>query len=599
MLSLRLPLTTLLACTVSLTLLAAGGRAEAPVRLLPQTGAEPAVAVVLQEVVVLRVRGPGAALRAAEVVRRLGALVAAGGPYTVAVRPRPGAADLLVNERHLVTADGELARLNRTTPEALAAQWAARLQQALARNTVRLFPPLLRLSPGERASVSVQAFLPGAVRLGPFDRRIASVRVEGGTVVVEARAVGSTVVPVAVGGGRVLLPVVVRPLAGTIPEEVTVRVSGDLTDAALIREAVRRRIDQVVRRGPGATLAVGPFPSLEGMAADADRVELAVPVVVRSPYALPVDGVARVVVLRERVQVADPALLLVSNRPEVVDADGILFSEAVDARHPIRLLYHHMNGTPARPRILSVMLWNRSTQPSEMLLISGLAGPSPDSLFVGHAAAARFLRNLAAGRGYVLEVPPNSAYAFTVQTMAPRQLVSGILQLQLLRGEELEVRVQVRLPWLLEGTVPLPVYQVAYPHPRGVFPLPTVTVHRRVELGGPVPLVDLGAAAGLQDVRTAEPLVGDYGVVYRLLLTVAGGPTEVQAELVAVAAGGPARGTFLVDGRPVEIAIYRPGEERVLGTLTVPAGQSVQVGVVTMPAAGSYYPVRLLLRPKE
>ncbi len=592
-------LAAILACTASFTLLAAAGRAQGPVHLVREAGAEPAVAVVVQETVVLRMRGPGAAQRAAEVVRRLGALVAAGGPFTVAVRPLPGAAELTVNGRLLVGVDAELGRLNRTTPEALAAQWAARLQQALARNTVRLVPPLLRLSPGQTARVAVLASLPGTVTLGPFDGRIAAARVAGGAVVVEARASGSTVVPVAVGGGRALLPVVVRPPAGAIPQAVTVRVSGDLTDGALIREAVRRRIDQMVHRGPGATLEVGPFPSLEGIAAEADRVELAVPVAIRSPYALPVDGVARVVVLRERVQVVDPALLLVSNRPEVVDADGILFSEVVDARHPIRLLYHHMNGTPARPRILSVLLWNRSSQPAEMLLISGLAGPSPDPLFVGHAAAARFLQNLAAGRGYVLEVPPNSGYAFAVQTMAPRQLVSGVLQLQLLRGEELEVRVQIRLPWLLEGTVPLPVYQAAYPHPRGVFPSPTVTVHRLVELRGPTPLVDLGAAAGLQDVRTGEPLVGDYGVVYRLLLTVAGGPAEVQADLVAAAAGGPARGMFLVDGRPVELATYRPGEERVLTTLTVPAGQNVRVSVVTMPAAGSYYPVRLLLRPRE
>jgi len=595
----RLRLATVLTCTVSLTLLAGVGRAEGPVRIVREAAPDPAVAVVVQEVVVLRMRGPEATRRAAEVVRRLGELVGAGEPLRVAVRARSGAADLLVNERHLVTADQELARLNLTTPEALAAQWAARLAQALARNTVRLIPPLLRLSPGQSSTVTVQASLPGAVTLGPFDGRVAAARVAGGTVVVEARAGGSTVVPVAVGSGRALLPVVVRPLAGTIPEAVTVRVSGDLTDGALIREAVRRRIDQVVRREPGAVLAVGPFPPLDGIASETDRLELALRVAVRSPYALPVDGVARVAVVREKVQVADPALLLISNRPEVVDADGILFSEVVDARHPIRLLYHHMNGTPARPRILSVLLRNRSSHPAEMLLISGLAGPSSDPLFVGHAATSRFLQNLAAGRGYVMEVPPNSDYSFAAQTMAPRQMVSGILQLQLLRGEELEVRVQIRLPWLLEGTVPLPVYQVAYPHPRGVFPYPTVTIHRQVELRGAVPLVELGAAAGLRDVRTGEALVGDYGVVYRLLLTVAGGPTDAQADLVAVAAGGVARGVFLVDGRPVEIAIYRPGEERVLGTLSVPAGQSVQVQVVTMPAAGSYYPVRLLLRPRE
>jgi hypothetical protein len=61
---------------------------------------------------------------------------------------------------------------------------------------------------------------------------------------------------------------------------------------------------------------------------------------------------------------------------------------------------------------------------------------------------------------------------------------------------------------------------------------------------------------------------------------------------------GPARGAFLIDGRLVEVS-FRPNDERVLWTLTIPAGQAVQVQVVTMPAAGSNYPVRLTLRPRE
>ncbi len=593
--------TAALALVLAIGPVVAPAAGASPLRVHAQAGPPPVASVVVQEVPVLRLRGLDAERRAAEVVRRLSAVVAQSpAAFVVTLRTRPEATDLLLNDQHIVTADATQARFNQTTAEALAAQWAERLRQALARNTVTLTPDLLRLYPGQTATVTVSAFLRGPVTLGPFDERIAAARVVGSAVVVEARTGGSTAVPVIVAGGRALLPVVVRRAAGAIPETLTVRVTGDLANAAVVREAVQRRVDQAVAREPGATVTIGPLPPFDGITPDANQLELAVPVKIRSPYALPVGGVVRVNVVRETVEVADPALLLVSNRPEVVEADGILFSEVVDARHPIRLLYHHMNGTPEHARILTVVLTNRSSRPAEMLLISGLAGPSPDPLFVGHAATARFLQNLVAGRGYILEIPPRSSYAFSAQTMLPRQLVSAILQLQLLRGEELEVRVQIRLPWLLEGTVAIPVNQIAYPHPKGIFQSPTVTIVRSVDLRRPVPLVDLGSAAALADVRTGEPLVGDYGVLYRMTITAANAAAaDVQADLVATAAGGPARGVFFIDGRLVEMAIFRPFDERVLATITIPAGQTAQVQVVTMPTAGSYYPVRLTLRPRE
>jgi hypothetical protein len=581
-------------------LLAPPGEAGAPLQVQLQPGVSSVAAVVLQGIPVLRLRGPDAPGRAAEVARRLQAVLAARpSTVTVTLRPGPGGTTVLLNEQRIVTADRGQALLNWTTPEALAVRWAEGLRLALARNTVILTPDLLRLSPGQAATVAVASFLAGAVTLGPFDERVVAARAVGGTVVVEARAVGSTVIPVIVGGGGARLPVVVRREAGTIPPAVTVRVTGDLASPLVIHEAVQRRLDQAVTREPGATVTIGPLPPLEG--SESSPLELTVPVRIRSTYLLPVEGFVRVTVVQESVAVADPALLLVSNRPEVVDADGILFAETVDARHPIRLLYHHMNGTREHSRILSVVLSNRSTRPAEMLLISGLAGPSPDPLFTGHAATTRFLQNLSAGRGYVLEIAPHSRYAFTAQTMLPRQLVSGILQLQLLQGEELEVRVQIRLPWLLEGTVALPVNQIAYPHPKGIFQSPTVILERTVDVRWPAPLVDLGAAAGLADLRTGERLVGDYGVVYRILITAANlAGREVQADLVATAAGGPARGTFLIDGRLVEMAIFRPNEERVLATTAViPPGEWTQLQVVTMPTAGSYYPVRLMMRARE
>lgn len=598
---------------LALAVLAAAAPSRAPAappaappgwaRVVPVAGA---VQVVVQRTVVLSLRGPDALRRATEVVRRLEAAAAAGGPPEVAVAVHAGGADLLLNGRRLVTVDPAQAAAHAATPEALAAVWAGRLVQALAHPAVLIAPARLLLPPGAVATVQVTVFPPEPLRVGPHDEQVAQARLGApGVLVVEARRPGSVLIPLLAGLTQVSLAVTVRAEAGILPEAVTVTVTGKTRDPGLVAEAVTRRIDQLTVRQPGAVLTVGPIPPLPelppegGNGPPAEPVVLAVPARLQSPYALPVSRLVRTTVLRETVAVRDPTVLLVSNRPEVVVANGVLFQDVVDGAHPTRLLYHHMNGSP-HARILTVSLGNRSDRPARLLLLRGLAGPSPDPLYVGHVATLRFLRAVADGQGYVLELPPRSTYTFTAQGLAPRQLVSGILQLQLLEGEALEVAVHIRSPWLLQGTVTSEVNQPAYPHPRGTFQLTTVTVGPTVDVTRAAVLVDLGTWGRPRDLRTGEVLVGDYGILYRLApVLVNPQPRELSVDLTATAAGGPARGVFLIAGEVVELGVLRAGESQRLATWTLAGGETRAVEILTMPAAGSFYPVRLALRPHE
>mgnify|MGYP000315472311 CR=1 FL=1 len=573
-------------------------------RVVPAAGA---VQVVVQGTVVLSLRGPDALRRAAEVVRRLEVAAAVGSPLAVAVAVHAGGADLLLNGHRLVTVDPPQAAAHAATPEALAAVWAGRLVQALARPAVLIAPARLLLPPGAVATVQVRVFPPAPLRVGPHDEQVAQARLGApGVLVVEGRRPGSVLIPLLAGLTQVGLAVTVRAEAGILPEAVTVTVTGKTLDPGLVAEAVTRRIDQLTVRQPGAVLTVGPIPPLPelpppegGNGPPAEPIVLEVPARLQSPYALPVSRLVPATVLHETVAVRDPTVLLVSNRPEVVVANGVLFQDVVDGAHPTRLLYHHMNGSP-HARILTVSLGNRGDRPARLLLLRGLAGPSPDPLYVGHVATLRFLRAVADGQGYVLELPPRSTYTFTAQGLAPRQLVSGILQVQLLEGEALEVALHIRSPWLLQGTVTSEVNQPAYPHPRGTFQLTTVTVGPTVDVTRAAVLVDLGTWGRPRDLRTGEVLVGDYGILYRLApVLVNPQPRELSVDLTATAAGGPARGVFLIAGEVVELGVLRAGESQRLATWTLAAGETRAVEILTMPAAGSFYPVRLALRPHE
>lgn len=389
-----------------------------------------------------------------------------------------------------------------------------------------------------------------------------------------------------------------RPPAGAVPAEADVIVTGAPATPELIREAVARRLDQVVQRNPGATVALGPI-AVQGPLRPGEMLVIPVVASIRSPYARPVDGTVAVRVVNAPVELGDPDMLLISNRPETITGNGRLFQETLAPGRSVRLLYHHLNGPPPRTRILKITLHNPGRALARVHYLSGHAGPSPDPLHVGFASTARFLEALLAGRGYVVDVPASGSATFTAYSLAPLAMVSGLMQFQVVEGGPVELVVNVRLPWLLDRTVTADLGAWAFAHPRGTFPGSVVDLVREMPAHIPAPVADLGVMSDLRDLRTGEWLVGDYGVLYRLRLRLVN-PTEREttAVLVASAVGGLARGLFYVEGKPVDVGLMRPGEDRTVGAFAVAPGSARELTVLTMPVAGSYYPVRLALRPR-
>ncbi len=572
--------------------LAESGAGEVSVVLLPgkPSGAE----LRVRGRPVVRLFGPKARHRLEAAARRLAPLLPP--PVRVAVDLR--GARLIVNGVAILAAERSDAGRAGVRPAGLTHQWARALEEALAIPAITIAPSSVVLSPGGTTIATVSTAVPGEIRLGSFDHRVAEVVLAAGTLRIAARQPGSTVVPLRVGAYRAQLGISVRPAAGVIPPAVEVVVTGAPATVDLIREAIQRRLEETVRREPGATVELGPI-AIEGPLAPATSTATTVAVEIRSPYAGPVRRTVSVAVANQPLHLADPAVLLVSNRPETITGNGLLFHETLARDRPARLLYHHMNGTPSQVRILKVTLTNPGAATARVHYLSGIAGPSPDPSHIGFASTARFLHALLAGQGYFVEVPPKGSAAFTAYTLAPMALVSGIMQFQVTEGGPVDLAVHVRLPWLLDRTVTTDLGPWAFPHPRGTFPGSVVEIVREHLAHEPAHLADLGVMSGLTDVRTGEPLVGDYGVLYRVRLRLTN-PTgrEVTTALTATAAGGLARGLFLVDGTPADVGLMRAGEQRAVTAFTVAPGGTRDVVLVTMPVAGSFYPVRLALRPR-
>jgi hypothetical protein len=579
---------------------------RAPARVTPPPAAPIAQEVTVEEIVggaELRVRGrpimialgADATTRLQNVARIIEPLLPE--PTTITAEPARRAAKLVVDGQVVITVTQKEAARFGYTPVALISRWGTSLRSALTIPPITLSRKNLVLSPGYAQRITITTAGAAPVQVGPHDARVVMVTLSDGVAEIKGKAVGAALVYFRIGPYRAYVAVSVRPAAGEIPVEADVVVTGTPATPELIREAIERRMQEVVKRDAGATLEVGavtaePVPP-------GQTVTVPVEVTVRSAFGGPVGSVVQVRVTNEAIDLTDPAVLHVSNRPETIRDNGWLFNETLSPGRPTRLLYHHANGTPGQVRVLKITLTNPGTGRARIHYLNGLAGPSPDSIFIGFISTQRFLDALVGKRGYIVEVPPKQSTTFTAYSLSPLALVSGLMQFQVVEGGPIELVVHVRVPYLLDHTVTKDLGPGAFPHPRGSFPGSVVEVVKDLTAPQGGEVADLGIMANLQDPRTAEPLVGDYGVLYRIRLRLVNTTArEVSTALIANAAGGFARGYFIVNGRPIDIGLVPATQDREVATLTVPAGLAREFLVITMPVAGSFYPVRLSVRPK-
>jgi hypothetical protein len=408
---------------------------------------------------------------------------------------------------------------------------------------------------------------------------------------------------------RYLLTGVLVALLAGIPGEaqvpappgtpLAVRVTGTpvLPDTLRLAIATAARLASVAP--PFARIEVhGTRPPLAPLAAPADAT-LEATLAISLPGAPPARRVVPVAVTPVVLPWSDAQALFVSNSPETLPFGKVLYAGSLARAQTVRLLYHHQNGSQSRRMTIRVDLSNPTRSPVTLWVTAGSGGPSPGELAAGHEAAKSFLEQYWDRSGFVLTLPPTTTVPLLVHDLPPRDIASGVVQASLLEGAHLNVEVVARA----EGEPEPPPLSFApdadLEHQRGAFPRPQVTRSLSYTVGGPGAEMVLGADADLlPEARSRTPLQGNYGVTYWFAVEIAN-PTLLPAAVALVmhADGGPARGTFLVDGQVVDGPPVLPRAPRILTTVHVPplARQLVRIG--TMPESGSNYPVRLTLEP--
>jgi hypothetical protein len=432
----------------------------------------------------------------------------------------------------------------------------------------------------------------------------ASIDQETRTLIVVGRALGTTTLTVTDARGQTrTVPVRVALPAGSIADGAKVRITGRPATELFVKEqAAQAAIRRAVAR-PGSTIVVSPETISVTRPLDVDRLtEVDVPVLIQGPDYITVQGTTKVQVENFAQPVMRPASLYVSDFPERLSENGVLFSADLPPYQAQRFLYYHYNpsGQPARRIVLKAE--NSSQQPALVQFISGQAGPESNEMEAGHLSTERFLVRLAQNEGTVLTIPPGTTETLVDQVLPPGAIVSNLLQLFEIEGAPLHLTLLAQ-----DANDPLdgPVTKTAllsgdHPHARGIYPIPEFFFDYAYDASGEDLEIPIGQIP-LPNLLQGQALAGDYGVLQSVTIRMSNYDRR-NARNVALYAnprGGRATGTFIIDGVLVQAHALPPFSRYKLRQYTIPPGGFVRTEIVTMPEGGSSYPLRLILAPDD
>lgn len=295
----------------------------------------------------------------------------------------------------------------------------------------------------------------------------------------------------------------------------------------------------------------------------------------------------------------DPAVtmnrekVMISNSPEVVREDGILYSDALSGEN--RLFYHHINGSKETKRIYLLAV-NQGPEPVRLTVKKwGAAGPA-DPLSVGRAAAYRYL-GFDPRDARFLELRPGEKVVLNEGTSAvvkPGQATHGIFDVNA-RGELLFAVVAVGSRDRLAEYEKLPVLSRDGRHIRGTFLRANRNMSVRLYGREPARLVvadgeDDSFMRG-KDGRLVSRNKGNYGLSYRISIR-----SKNRVGVLFSPRGGVFAGAGAWDGEAFYLpnrGILQPKTGAVIGV--VEAGKEKVLEFI--PPAGSYLPVNLVFIP--
>lgn len=423
------------------------------------------------------------------------------------------------------------------------------------------------------------------------------------TVTLTGKAPGATAIGITDQRGMsTVVPVRVAFNAGTIAPEASIRITGDPASAQFVKEqAVAAALDLVQARAGAQVVATADEVRFAQPLAQDNIATVDVPVLIQGEQYFTVDGVTHVHVENMAAPKITPDSLTVSDYPERLTENGVLFASDLKRTAPTRFLYFHYNppGEPDRRVVLRAQ--NRSPEPAIVQFISGAGGPDPNEMLAGHTATYTFLKRLVQNEGRVIVIPGNGTLNLVEQPLPAKNVLCNLLQLRVLNGSTVHLTLFAQNASTSpdEALSSTELLGGGHPHARGEYKIPEFhystlwnTTDQYLELQiGHIPLPNL---------MQGETLSGDYGVLQSFVIKVQNPTSQPQAiAIYENPRGGRATGTYLIDGVLIQSHQTPPFSRYKLRQYVVPARGFVRVTIETIPDSGSSYPLRLVFAPDD
>ncbi len=423
------------------------------------------------------------------------------------------------------------------------------------------------------------------------------------TISVYGKAPGSTVITVTDSRGvSAAAGVRVAYNAGSVPNYIEVRITGDPANADYVRDLVQRTIVRRTQTQPNAQVVVSQDDiDIHGALRQDMEKNLQVPVLIQGEQYFTVTGNTHVYVQNIAVPRISPDILMVSDFPEKLTENGILFSQDLVRNVPSRFLYFHYNPPTEKDRRIVLVAENHSGDPATVQYIEGRGGPTKNEMEVGHAATKAFLVNVVQNQGRLVQISGNSTQVLATQDLPAGSIVANLLQLRVLEGPNIHLTLVAQdatdnadnaltTGQLLTSTVK---------HARGIYQIPEFHFATQWNVTDDYLELPIGQIP-LPNTLAGEALSGDYGVLESFVVNVQNPlSTPQRIAIYENPRGGGATGTYLIDNVLVQSHRAPSFSRYKVRQYVVPARGFVRVTIVTIPEAGSSYPLRLIFAPDD
>jgi hypothetical protein len=405
----------------------------------------------------------------------------------------------------------------------------------------------------------------------------------------DTRGVSTTV------GVRVAFP------AGSLPGPITLPVTGDPASRDYLRDLVTRAILRYAQVRPGAqAIVTADDVPLPGDLAQDMSASFDVPVLIQGEQYFDVNGSVHVTLNNIAVPRISPDILMVSDYPEKLTENGTLFSADLKREVPSRFLYFHYNPPGQPDRRIVLVAQNQSNEPATLQYISGV-GASKYEMEAGHNATKDFLVDVVQNQGRLLQIPANATQVIAQQAMPAGAIVTNLLQLRVLEGSTVHLTLVAQnasddpetaltTGQLLTSTVK---------HARGIYTVPEFHFATQWNVNDAYLELPIGQLP-LPNSLAGEALSGDYGVLESFVVNVQNPLSRPQnIAIYETPRGGHATGTYLIDNVLVQSHQTAAFTRYKVRQYVIPAKGFVRVTIVTMPEAGSSYPLNLVFAPDD